>query len=66
MRCILKNLTNDELKQLIGDKVYNLYEKNLKEYKDDAVIPSLIMQMSVYATLEVLEELGLLTLPKKQ
>lgn len=61
----MKNITNDELRKLIGDKVYNLYEKNTKDLGDKAILPALIMQMSVYATLEVLEELGLLTLPKK-
>ena len=59
------NLTNDELRKLIGDKVYNLYDKNSNELGDKAVLPTTIMQMSVYATLEVLEELGLLTLPTK-
>lgn len=59
------NLTNDELRKLIGDKVYNLYNKNSNELGDKTVLPTMIMQMSVYATLEILEELGLLTLPTK-
>lgn len=59
------DLTKDELRKLIGDKVYNLYNKNSNELGNKAVLPTMIMQMSVYATLEVLEELGLLTLPTK-
>lgn len=59
------NLTSDELRKLIGDKVYTLYTKNSNELGDKAILPAMIMQMSVYATLEVLEELGLLTLPIK-
>ncbi len=58
-------MTNDELRQLIGDKVTELYEKNIKEYDELASTPKLTMQMSVYVTLQVLEEMGLLTLPKK-
>ena len=58
-------MTNDELRQLIGDKVTELYEKNIKEYDELARTPKLTMQMSVYVTLQVLEEMGLLTLPKK-
>lgn len=59
------NLTHEELRQLIGDKVYALYDKNSNELGDKTVLPAMIMQMSVYATLQVLEELGLLTLPTK-
>ena len=39
-----------------------------EKYDDSAmsVIPTTTAQVAVYATLQVLEELGLLTLPKKQ
>ena len=59
------NLTKDELRKLIGDIVYTLYDKNSNELGNKAVLPTMIMQMSVYATLQVLEKLGLLTLPTK-
>lgn len=58
-------MSNEDLIKLIGDKVYNLYNKNSNELGDKAILPVMIMQMSVYATLQVLEELGLLTLPTK-
>ncbi len=58
-------MSNEELRKLIGDKVYTLYNKNSSELGDKTVLPAMIMQMSVYATLQVLEELGFLTLPTK-
>lgn len=58
-------LTNDELRKLISEKVYSIYDKNSNELGDKAVLPAMIMQMSVYATLQVLEELDLLKLPTK-
>lgn len=58
-------MSNEDLIKLIGDKVYNLYNKNSNKLGDKAILPVMIMQMSVYATLQVLEELGILTLPAK-
>ncbi len=61
----MNNLNDQQLKELISDKVYDLYIKNDEKYGDRALISQLTAQIAVYATLQVLEELGLLTLPKK-
>lgn len=60
------NISSEELRKLIADKTYSLYQKNQKEFGSNVVLPSFVMQMSVYATLQVLEELGFLKLPEKQ
>ncbi len=58
-------MSDEELRKLISDKVYTLYDKNSNELGEKAVLPAMIMQMSVYDTLQVLEDLRLLTLPTK-
>ncbi len=60
----MKSLSHDELAQLIWDKVKTLYDKVDDNVGSSAVLPTSVAQISVYATLQVLEELGLLTLPK--
>lgn len=64
----MKNITHEELGKLIWEKVKAKYDEIDEKYDDSAmsVIPTTTAQVAVYATLQVLEELGLLTLPKKQ
>ncbi len=59
------NITNQELIKLICDKVNELCSKN-QEANETAIISSLTAQIAVCATLEILEQFGLVTLPKKQ
>lgn len=61
----MKNLSHDELAELIWDKVKTLYDKVNEDVGSTAVLPTSVAQISVYATLQVLEELGLLTLPER-
>ena len=58
-------MTDEKLKELIYDKVYTLYLKNNDKYSEDLHISQLTAQLAVYATLQVLEELGVLSLPTK-
>lgn len=57
-------MNKQELTKFIADKVYELYKKNEKEYGNDIVLPTMVAQMAVHATLHTLEKLGLLNLPK--
>lgn len=57
-------MTKQELTELIHVKINELYEKNENEYGDKVVLPTIMAQISVHATLQVLEELGLLNLSK--
>lgn len=58
-------MTKQALAELIRDKIVELYEKNEKEYGSSVVLPTMVAQLSVHATLQILEELGLLKLPKE-
>lgn len=55
-------MSNEDLRLLIADKVNELCLKNEKQ---EGIISQLTAQIAVYATLQVLEELGLLTLTTK-
>lgn len=55
-------MSNEELRLLISDKVNELYLKNKSQ---EGIISQITAQIAVYATLQVLEELGFLTLPTK-
>ena len=61
----MKQITNDELIKLVSDKVQNLYEKNEEFLGSKVVLPTAIAQIAVFSTLQILEEMGILTLPKK-
>ena len=58
-------MNKQELIQFVADKVSELYNKNEKEYGSDVVLPSMVAQIAVHTTLQTLEKLGILTLPKE-
>lgn len=62
----LKNISQKELSNLILKITSKTLEINEQKYGNNIVAPNTIVQMSVYSTLKVLEELELLTLPKKE
>ena len=57
-------MNNQELIEFVANKVYELYEKNEEKYGNDIVLPTIVAQMAVHATLQTLEKLGVLNLPK--
>lgn len=61
----MKQLTNDELIKLVSDKVQNLYDKNESALGNKVVLPTVVAQIAVHSTLQILEEMGIITLPKK-
>lgn len=58
-------MSRDELLKLISSKVADLMKKNSEQFNELQQIKTpLSTQIGVLATLEILQELGLLTLPK--
>ena len=57
-------MDKQELAEFIRDKISEYYEKNEQEYGDSVVLPTMVAQIDVHATLATLEKMGLLTLPK--
>ena len=58
-------MNKQELTELVHDVIKELYDKNEKVYGDKVVLPTMVAQLSVHATLKILEELGILNLPKE-
>lgn len=56
-------MDKQELAEFIRDKINELYDKNEQEYGDNVVLPTVVAQIAVHATLATLEKLGLLNLP---
>lgn len=58
-------MNKQELTEFIRNKIDELYEKNEEVYGSSVVLPSMIAQLAVHTTLQTLEELGILNLPKE-
>lgn len=57
-------MSNEQLKELIANKVFDKMDKNKTQFTEaKQVMTPLSTQIGVWVTLEVLEELGLLKLP---
>lgn len=57
-------MNKQELIEFVHDKINELYDKNEQEYGADVVLPTVVAQIAVHATLATLEKMGLLNLPK--
>ena len=60
----MQNLSKDELLKLIGDKVYKIREDN-KELQESLELPTITAQIAVRATLEILQDFGIIKLPNE-
>lgn len=60
----MKDITKEELIKLISDKVYKIREDN-KDLDDKIALPSITAQIAVIATLEILQEFGIIQLPNE-
>lgn len=58
-------MNQEELNKLIADTVFNSMKNNPDCFGSDLVSESLPLQITVFSTLKVLEQLGVLKLPNE-